>query len=71
MVDPANVLHRGTPALVTEKSRAAIEILAPGGGFTIGPGFAFMPDTPEENVAALLESTAKFGRYRPDGTLVA
>jgi len=69
MVDPANVLHRGTPALVEQKSREALEVLAPGGGFILGPGCALVPETPEENVQALIESAAKYGNYRPDGTL--
>jgi uroporphyrinogen decarboxylase len=69
MVDPANVLHRGTPALVAQKSREALEILAPGGGFLIGPGCALVPETPEENVEALIETAHRYGDYRADGTL--
>ena len=70
MVDPANVLERGTPALIREKSREAIEVLAPGGGYILGPGCALTPETPEANVKALVECAARFGRYRPDGTLL-
>ena len=69
MVDPANVVHRGAPKLIQEKSRYALDILAPGGGFFIGPGCALVPETPEENVLALVETARKFGRYRLDGTL--
>jgi MtaA/CmuA family methyltransferase len=71
MVDPANVLERGTPTLVREKAREAIEVLAPGGGFILGPGCALTPETPEANVRALVECAADFGRYRPDGTLLS
>jgi uroporphyrinogen decarboxylase len=69
MVDPANVLERGTPELVSARSREAIEVLAPGGGFILGPGCALTPETPEANVMALLEAAEKFGRYNPDGSL--
>ncbi len=69
MVDPANVLERGTSETVTAKSKEAIEVLAPGGGFILGPGCALTPATPEENVAALLEAAERFGRYNPDGSL--
>jgi uroporphyrinogen decarboxylase len=69
MVDPANVLHLGDPELVIEKSREALEILAPGGGFILGPGCALMPETPDENVMALIETAHKHGNYREDGTL--
>ena len=71
MVDPANVLARGTPALVEEKSCEAIEVLAPGGGFILGPGCALTPETPETNVKTLVECAVRFGRYRPDGTLLS
>ena len=70
MLDPAAVHHRGTPALVEEKSRAAIDALAPGGGFILGPGCALVPETPEENVAALIECAARHGRYARDGALI-
>ncbi|MHB9038581.1 MAG: uroporphyrinogen decarboxylase family protein [Armatimonadota bacterium] len=69
MVDPANVLHRGTPELVERKSREALEVMAPGGGFILGPGCALMPETPEENVMALIETAREYGAYNPDGTL--
>jgi uroporphyrinogen decarboxylase len=69
MVDPANVLHRGTPDLVEARSRHALEVLAPGGGFIIGPGCALMPETPEANVTALMDTARRFGRYGPGGTL--
>lgn len=71
MVDPANVLHRGTPALVERKSREALETMAPGGGFILGPGCALVPETPEENVMALMEAAHRYGVYKPDGTLAA
>lgn len=69
MVDPANVLTRGAPALVEGKSREAIEVLAPGGGFILGPGCALAPETPEENIQTLVECASKYGRYKRDGTL--
>lgn len=69
MVDPANVLHRGSPDLVREKSIEALDIMAPGGGFVLGPGCALMPETPEDNVMALIECARKFGVYNSDGTL--
>lgn len=71
MVDPANVLHRGTPELAEQKSREALDILAPGGGFILGPGCALVPETPEDNVSAMIETAWKYGIYKPDGTLAA
>ncbi len=69
MVDPANVITRGTPLLVQEKSLEALRILGPGGRFLIGPGCALSPETPVENVHALLETVKHWGTYRQDGAL--
>ncbi len=62
-VDPSGVMALGTPDLVAEKCKEAIEILAPGGGFILGPGCALPPTTPPENVHALVEAARKWGQY--------
>jgi len=69
MVDPQSVLRLGAPGLVRDKSKEALEIMAPGGGFILGPGCTLHPETPLANVMALIESAGKFGRYRSDGGL--
>jgi MtaA/CmuA family methyltransferase len=71
MVDPAGVLARGTPDLVRERTRRALDTLGPGGGFFVGPGCALVPEVPEENIAALVETARAGGRYRADGTLAS
>jgi uroporphyrinogen decarboxylase len=63
-VDPGEVMARGTPELVIEKCREAINILAPGGGFILGPGCALPPTTPDENIHAMIEAAKNFGVYR-------
>ena len=70
VIDPSGVLALGTPALVTEKVREELEILAPGGGLILGPGCALPPITPPENIHTLIEATHRYGRYRPDGQLM-
>jgi MtaA/CmuA family methyltransferase len=62
-IDPSGVMANGTPQLVTEKCRQALEILAPGGGFILGPGCALPATTPGENIDALVESAKKYGQY--------
>lgn len=69
MVDPANVLHRGTPELVEEKTREALEVMGQGGGFILGPGCSLVPETPEENVMALIECARKYGAYAAKKTV--
>ena len=69
MVDPANVLHLGTPELVASKCIEALDVMSPGGGFILGPGCALVPETPVENVRTLVASAQDHGVYNLDGTL--
>ncbi|WP_119070842.1 uroporphyrinogen decarboxylase family protein [Aggregatilinea lenta] len=62
-VDPSGVLANGTPDDVMAKAREAIEILAPGGGFILGPGCALPDTTPDENIDALIDAAKRYGRY--------
>jgi uroporphyrinogen decarboxylase len=62
-IDPSEVLANGTPELVREKCREALEILAPGGGFILGPGCALPATTPDENIDALIETAKEHGCY--------
>jgi MtaA/CmuA family methyltransferase len=62
-IDPSGVLALGTPADVEAAAREAIDVLGPGGGLILGPGCALPPDTPAENVHALLETAREYGRY--------
>ena len=62
-VDPSGVMALGTPELVEEKSKEAIEILGKGGWFILGPGCALPPKTPPENIHAMIEAAKKYGVY--------
>ena len=48
---------------VEEATREALKTLAPGGRFIAGPGCALGYETPEENIAALIDTAKEFGRY--------
>ncbi len=61
-VDPSEVMANGTPELVQEKCREALENLSPGGGFILGPGCALPSTTPDENIDAMIEAAKKFNR---------
>lgn len=65
LLGPINtsLLLEGTPQEVEDACREAIEIMAPGSGFILGPGCALDPETPADNIHALVESAKKFGRY--------
>lgn len=61
-IDPSGVLALGTPGDVEAAAAEALEVLAPGGGLILGPGCALPPETPAENVHALIEA-ARAHRY--------
>jgi uroporphyrinogen decarboxylase len=69
VIDPSEVIARGTPEQITQAVRDELEILAPGGGLILGAGCALPPDTPAENIHALIEAAHRYGRYAPDGSL--
>jgi uroporphyrinogen decarboxylase len=66
LLGPINTgtISSGTPLEVDDACREAIAILAPGSGFILGPGCALGPETPSENIHALVESAKKYGVYR-------
>ncbi len=58
-----SLLVSGTPQEVDDACHAAIEIMAPDSGFVLGPGCALGPETPADNIHALVESAKKHGVY--------
>jgi len=62
-IDPSGVLHHGSVEDVETACREAIEVLAPGGGFILGPGCALPGTTPPENIDKLLECAKVYGKY--------
>ncbi len=59
-IDPSGVLCRGSPELVQEKAREAIETFGQRGWFILGPGCDLPYETPEENIFALVQSAKSF-----------
>jgi uroporphyrinogen decarboxylase len=70
VIDPSGVIARGTPETVEAAARDELAVLAPGGGLILGPGCALPPDTPAENIEALVAAAERWGRYRPNGSLL-
>ena len=62
-VDLLYVLKRGTPELVEETVREAMEVAKPGGGFIIGSSDSFREGTPRANIAAYFEACRRYGVY--------
>lgn len=70
-IDSQRVLIEGTPASVRESTREVLRIMAPGGGYVAGASHDYiLEETPVENVVAMFDAVAEFGRYpvahRPD-----
>ena len=59
----SNVMLMGTPDMVREASRKAIDDAAYGGGFILSTGDQCGRDTPDENILALIETARTYGRY--------
>ena len=63
-IDPSSVLMQGTPELVLEKSRQAIEAARRAEArFVLCPGCALGASTPAENIAAMTEAARRFGNW--------
>lgn len=62
-VDPSGVIARGTPELVTARTRELISLWKPGGLFVLNAGCAIPESTPPENIRALIRAAHEYGRY--------
>ena len=59
----------GTREQVKQAAQAALEAMAPCGGFMLGDGANVCPGTPLENLAVLTEASEEFGRPAVDRRL--
>lgn len=59
-LDPA-MLNTASPEQVRETCRELLDLFRGQGGLMIGPGCALGPDTPSENIHALVSATKEFG----------
>lgn len=60
---PSTLLVLGTPQEVEDYCRQRIEIVGAGGGYILSSGCELPIDAKPENVAAMLASVEKYGRY--------
>jgi MtaA/CmuA family methyltransferase len=71
MLDPAHILQKDSAEDVRRHAIEILGIMAPGGGFLLGPGCALPADTPPANIHVVMECAQSVGRYSPDGSLVS
>jgi MtaA/CmuA family methyltransferase len=69
MLEPVHVLRNGTVDEVRRRATEILQIMAPQGGFIMGPGCALPPDTPAENIHEVMACARTAGRYANDGSL--
>jgi len=62
-IDIQGVLPKGTPAEVRQHVRSRVEVLAAGGGYIFGTAHNILPDTPTENILALVDAYREYGQY--------
>jgi uroporphyrinogen decarboxylase len=61
-VDPM-LIHSGTPVQVREATRRIITVLGPGKGLIIQDGNNIPPNSPLENINAMMDAAEHYGRY--------
>jgi uroporphyrinogen decarboxylase len=59
-VDEQELLPRGSPADVRDAVHRLLDIMAPGGGFFLGPTHNFQDDVPTANIVALYEAAREW-----------
>jgi uroporphyrinogen decarboxylase len=62
-IDTHRILPTGTPEEVRDEVRRVIEILGPGGGYMVSSVHTVMDDVPPENILAMVDAVAEFGKY--------
>jgi uroporphyrinogen decarboxylase len=69
MLDPHGILGRGTEDEIRHHTLDTMRIMAPHGGFLIGPGCSLPPETPTKSVHTVMECAKTAGVYNTDGSL--
>ncbi len=59
-IDEAEALSTGTPLQVREEVFRVLDIMAPGGGYFIGPTHNFQPYIPTDNIVAMYRAAADY-----------
>jgi uroporphyrinogen decarboxylase len=62
-IDTTDILPKGTTDDVRSEVRRVIHDLAPGGGFVLASVHNLQPDIPPENILAMFEAAAQYGKY--------
>lgn len=69
MLDPHGVLRRGDSEEVRNHTLEIMRVMAPHGGFLMGPGCSLPPETPPASIHTVMECAKEAGIYASDGSL--
>jgi len=69
MLDPHDVLRNGNPEEVRRHTLDMMRIMAPGGGYLMGPGCCLPAETPPASIHSVMDCARTAGVYRADGSL--
>lgn len=69
MLDAHGILRRGTEDEIRHHTLDIMRIMAPHGGFLMGPGCSLPPETPAQSIHTVMECAKTAGVYSSDGTL--
>ncbi len=64
-MDEQNLLPRGTPNEVRAGVHRLLDVMAPRGGFFLGPTHNFQDDIPAENILAMYEAAQQWSPRVP------
>jgi uroporphyrinogen decarboxylase len=62
-LDEQKLLPFGTPEEIDAEVKRLMEIYAPGGGYVFSPAHVIQPDQSIENIFAMFDAAAKYGKY--------
>jgi uroporphyrinogen decarboxylase len=63
-MDTTLLLPKGSVSDVEDAVKRTLDIMAPGGGFVLGPAHTYIqPDTPVENIIAMYKTARSYGKY--------
>jgi uroporphyrinogen decarboxylase len=64
-IDSHHVLIDGTVDFVRARTREVLQVMMPGGGYVAGASHDYiLEETPVENIVAMFDTVAEYGRYR-------
>jgi uroporphyrinogen decarboxylase len=61
-IDTQHILPHGTPEEVQEETRKMLDLMGVGGGYVLAAVHNIQPDTPPENIMAMLDTAFSYRR---------